>query len=141
MLWDSFTHSDGWVVERVSFLREPIGRIHPYFILQLLLSVAGMYVLLYVYDRWATSEGFRVWTLRELSWRSFLWAGVLIGCLTPAVIESRTVQAIVSLDFLKGRHFALVLITSFVRDFLLALCAAAVCVKIFGRRTRLDVAY
>ena len=144
VLWDSFTHVDGWMVERVAFLREPIGRVHPYFVLQLLLSVVGMYVLLYVYDRWAMSEGFRLWTWREESawrWRALLWLAVLSGCFVAAMIESRTVQAIVSLDFLKGRHFALVLITSFVRDFLLALCAAAVCVKIFGRRTRLDVAY
>jgi hypothetical protein len=144
VVWDSFTHVDGWMVEHVAFLREPIGRIHPYFILQVLSSVAGMYIVVYVYDRWGMSEGFRLWTWREESagrWRAFLWLAVLSGCFVAAMIESRTAQAIVTFDFLKGRHFALVLVTSFVRDFLVALCVAAVCVKIFGRRTRLDVAY
>lgn len=139
--WDSFTHKDGWMVERVAFLHEPIWRIHPYFILQVLSSIAGMWILLYVYDRWAMGEGFRAWTWREESagrWRELLWFAVLSGCLVAAIIESRTVQSIVSFDFLKGRHFGLVLITSFIRDFLVALCAAAAGVKIFGRRTRLD---
>jgi hypothetical protein len=144
VVWDSFAHKDGWMVERVAFLRQPIWRIHPYFVLQVLSSIAGMYVLAYVYDRWARGEGFRLWTWREESswrWRALLWLAVLLGCFVAAMIESRTVQAIVSFDFLKGRHFAFVLITSFVRDFLVALCAAAVCVKIFGRRARLDVAH
>ncbi len=139
--WDSFTHSDGWMVERVSFLRAPIWRIHPYFFLQVLSSIAGMWVLLYVYDRWARSEGFRLWTWQDSGWRAFLWLAVLTGCLVPAVIESHTVRAMMSASFLYRRHFAVVLVTSFVRNFLLALCAAAICVKLFSRRTRLDTAY
>jgi uncharacterized protein DUF4184 len=140
--WDSFTHSDGWMVERVSLLREPIGRIHPYFVLQVLSSIAGMWVLLYVYDRWARNEGFRLWAWQEESmWRALLWLGVLAGCFALAVIESGTVQALASLSFVYRRHFAVVLATSFVRNFLLALCAAAICVKLFSRRTRLDTAY
>jgi hypothetical protein len=139
--WDSFTHPDGWMVERVWFLRGPIWRIRPYFVLQLLSSVAGIGILLYVYDRWAIKQGFRVWTWQDASWRTLLGIAAVAGCLAPAVIESHAVQAITSLSFLYERHFAVVLVTIFVRNFMLAWCAVALCVKLFGRRTRLDIAY
>jgi Domain of unknown function (DUF4184) len=139
--WDSFSHSDGWLVEHIRFLREPIGRIQPYFVSEVLSSLAGIWILLYVYDRWAKSQGFRVWTWQDSSWRAVLWLAVLTACVVPAVIESHTVRAILSLSFLYGRHFALVFATSFVRNFLVALCAVALYMKVFRRRTPLDVVY
>jgi len=70
-----------------------------------------------------------------------LWIAVLTVCAAQALIESHTVQAIASLAFLHRKHFALIFVVSSVRDFLLAVCVAAIYIKLFGRRARLDVAY
>jgi hypothetical protein len=136
---DSFAHSNGWMVEHIRFLRQPIIRVHPYFALQLLSTVAGIAILLYVYDRWAMTEGFRVWTLREFSWRSLLWAGVFIGCLVPAIIESHTLRDIAT--FPSSRRFTVILTTSFIQNLLMAVCVVALCIKLFSRRSRLDAAF
>lgn len=143
VFWDSFTHTDGWMVDRFPLLSTPLwgNHLHVDFVLQILSSVAGVGVVLYVYDCWARSEGFRLWTVREISWRSLLWAGLVAGCLLPALIESRTVQAMESFAFLETRHFVVVLLVAFVRNFVLAVAAAALGVKLLRRRTRLDVAY
>ena len=58
LLWDSFTHKDGWIVHRVAALRAPFslgtydGSV--YHALQYLSSVIGLSVLVLWYDRLAT---------------------------------------------------------------------------------------
>ena len=141
IVWDSFSHSDGWLVEHIRFLREPIWRTHPYFISEVLSSLIGIWILLYVYDRWAISQGFRLWTWQDSSWRTVLWLAVLAACVVPALIESHTVRSIMHFSLLRGRHFAIVLAASFVRNLLVALCAVALYVKVFRRRAPLDVVY
>jgi hypothetical protein len=55
LLWDSFTHSDGWVVHRVAALRSPvsIGAYHGtvFHVLQYLSSVLGLLVLVAWYRK------------------------------------------------------------------------------------------
>lgn len=141
VVWDSFVHQDGWVAERIVFLHKRIWGIPPYLALQVVSSIAGLWIVWYLYDRWAMSQGFRAWSWQESSWRMPLWIAVLAGCVAQALIESHTVQAILSLVFLHRKHFALIFVISLVRNFLLAVCVAAIYIKLFGRRARLDVAY
>jgi len=139
--WDPFTHRDGWMVERIPFLRVPVAGIHPYFVLQVLSWLVGLSILLYVYDRWARTQGYRAWTLREFSWRSLLRAGVLWGCFVAALAESHTIREISRIPFPESRRFAVVLTTSFIRNLLLALCALAMCLKLLSRRSRINAPY
>ena len=109
--------------------------------LQYLSSVVGLWVLLYAYDKWIRAVAPRLWVWQGPSWRFYLWLVVLAGCSAEAMIESHTVHAIVSLYFLQNRHFAFVLIASFARNVLVAVCAAAIGVKLFSLRTTQDTAY
>lgn len=137
--WDSFTHRSGWVVQHISLLREPLmgNRLHAYNLLEVLSSFVGLFILMYVYDAWAAARGFRLWTWQGPRWKAFLWSAVLAVSLAAAVLESHTIRAVTSLSFLHSRHFVLILTVSFVRDFLFALCALSLAVKVvnaIGRR-------
>jgi hypothetical protein len=139
--WDSFTHPTGWVVQRISLLREPLWgtRVHLYSLLEVLSSVVGLFVLMYVYDRWTAARGFRIWTWQGPRWKTYMWPAVLTACLVEAVLETHTIRAITSLSFLHHWHFFLILTTSFVRDFIFAVCALSLVVKrgkaIAGRKS------
>lgn len=52
IIWDSFTHEYGWIVEHFAFFRTPINGTPLYSILQNLSSVIGFIVLLYLFIRW-----------------------------------------------------------------------------------------
>lgn len=61
ILWDSFTHSYGWAVQRYDFLREPLftigGSATPVFrILQHLCGILGIIVIYYWHTRWFRHE-------------------------------------------------------------------------------------
>jgi len=138
ILWDSFTHQTGWLVERVAFLRSPFwgGAVPVFYALQVLSSVAGLCILVYVLERWTRAQMTPGWTWQKPSWRFCLWFAVLAGCVFAAILESHAVHGIENFHFHPGdsRHFALILVTSFVRDVLLALCAMSLSVKLFRFR-------
>jgi hypothetical protein len=48
VVWDAFTHDDGWVVERLSPLRASYHDVAVYEVLQLLFSAVAFAVVLYV---------------------------------------------------------------------------------------------
>lgn len=131
VLWDSFTHRTGWIVERVPLLGQTLlgTGMSSYVALQYLSSVLGLCLLAYIYGRWMNAIGSRVWVWQRPSWRFYLWLVVLGGCFTAATIESHAVHAIASFYFLHGRHFAVIFITSFVRKVLVALCVVSICCK------------
>jgi hypothetical protein len=52
ILWDSFTHDFGWMVEHLTFLSTPIAGIPLYSILQNLGTLLGIGILLYWFIRW-----------------------------------------------------------------------------------------
>jgi hypothetical protein len=52
VIWDSFTHDYGWMVEQFSFLSTPIRGIPFYTILQNLSSILGTGILIYWFIRW-----------------------------------------------------------------------------------------
>jgi hypothetical protein len=52
MIWDSFTHEYGWMVEQFAFLSIPIGGTPLYTILQNLSSIIGIIVLFYWFIKW-----------------------------------------------------------------------------------------
>jgi Domain of unknown function (DUF4184) len=132
VVWDSCTHSDGWIVRRTPLLeRWYFGRLTTgYNFMQYLTSAIGFCVLVYAYDRWMKASGFRPWAWRKPGWRVYLWLGVLVSCFVAATIESRVIQVIVSGLFLHSRHWGLVFITSFVRDILIAFCVVVIGAKI-----------
>ena len=134
VLWDSFTHETGLAVERVPLLREPLlgNRIPVYLALEYLSSVASLCILMYGYDRSMKAAGFQRWMWQRPSWRFYLWLVVFVGCFVAAIIESHTVHAIASSYFLHSRHFALVFVTSFVRNMLIALCTISIGAKVLG---------
>jgi hypothetical protein len=138
VLWDSFTHQTGWVVERVPLLREPLWGTQLTFhvALQDLSTVLGLCILLYVYDRWMKAAGLRPWIWQRPSWRFYLWLLVLAACFLAAVMESHAVHAIASFHLLHSRRFALVLVLSFMRNILVALCALSICVKLLSHRRK-----
>lgn len=45
LLWDGFTHRDGFITTRIAFLREAIGRPHVYDLFNYASTVAGMLLL------------------------------------------------------------------------------------------------
>jgi hypothetical protein len=134
VLWDSFTHDRGWIVKQIPSLQRPLfGNMMPgYKLLQYLSSIFGLCVLLYAYHKWMQARGFRLWIWPRNSWRFYLWMGVAVICLVAALIEIHALGAFPSAALLRNRHFALVLLTTFVRDFLIALCAVAIGAKILG---------
>lgn len=52
IIWDSFTHEYGWIVEQFAFFRIPINGTPLYTILQNLSSIIGLIVLLYWFITW-----------------------------------------------------------------------------------------
>jgi Domain of unknown function (DUF4184) len=138
VLWDSFTHVRGWIVRHVPLLQRPLfGHGLPgYKDLQYFSSVLGLCVLFYAYNRWLKASGVQMWIWRKPGWRFYLWLGVAIICLIAAAIEGRAITAIRNLYFDHTGHFAILFVTSFVRDFLIAVCTVAFAAKLsqpFGR--------
>lgn len=134
VLWDSFTHQRGWMLWHIPLLRrELFGSTLPvYKALQYISSVLGLWVLLYVYNKWIRASGFQLWIWRRPTWRFYLWLGVAVICLVAAGIEGHGITAMANLFFRHGGHLALELFTIFVRDFLIALCAVAIGAKVLG---------
>jgi hypothetical protein len=52
IIWDSFTHEYGWIVEQFAFFSIPINGTPLYAILQNLSSIIGLIVLLYWFITW-----------------------------------------------------------------------------------------
>ncbi|WP_409331930.1 DUF4184 family protein [Trujillonella humicola] len=92
VLWDSFTHGDGWVVQRVALLREPVlGSVELGRLLQHLSTVLGGAAVL-------------VWGLRR-HWRRRAggerlevrrWAGAVVAALVLVALVAGTIAAVSS---------------------------------------------
>ena len=134
VLWDSFTHARGWIVKHIPLLQKPLfGNALPaYKGLQYFSSLFGLCVLFYAYNKWLKVSGFRLWIWRKPGWRFCLWFAVTLICLVAAGIEGRAITAIENLYFDHTGHYALKFFTSFVKDFLIALCVVSVCTKALG---------
>lgn len=142
VLWDSFTHQTGWLVEQIPLLQQPLwgNRLPVYFALQILSSVFGVCLLLYLYDRWIRTGGKQPWIWQRASWRFYVWLAVLTGCFAEAMTESRAVHGIARFHFLQSsRHFGLILVTSLIRNVLLASCALAIFAKLLRSRSAKDL--
>lgn len=145
VLWDSFTHVRGWIVQHVALLQTPLfgTELPAYKCLQYISSVFGLCVLFYVYNKWMKTSGFRLWIWRKPGRRFYLWFGVAVICLVAAGIEGRAITAFENLYREHTGHYALKFFVAFVRDFLIALCAAAIIAKMLGygfsRQSRPDV--
>lgn len=134
VLWDSFTHERGWVVEQAPLLERPLfGTMPAYKALEYLSSIFGLCVLLYAYNHWMKASELRPWIWRRPCWRSYLWLGMIVICFVAAAIEAHFIKAIASLYLLHRGHFALEFFTTFVRNILIALCVVSIGAKLFGR--------
>ena len=134
VLWDSFTHEHGWIVEHSPLLQRPfLGTMMPGFkVLQYLSSIFGLSVLVCAYTKWMKAGGFKLWVWGRPGWRFFLWLGVAMACLVASAIEAHGIDAITSLYFRHRGHLALELFTTFIRDILIALCTVAIGAKVLG---------
>jgi hypothetical protein len=134
VLWDSFTHARGWIVRHVPLLQRPLfGNGMPaYKGLQYFSSVFGLCVLFYAYNKWIKASGYQLWIWRKAGWRFYLWFAVVLICLVAAGIASHAITAIENRYFEHAAHVALLFFSSFVRDFLIALCAVAIAAKMLG---------
>jgi hypothetical protein len=131
VLWDSFTHEQGWIVEHTPLLQRAFfGHMPVYRALQYLSSIFGLCVLFYAYNKWMKASGFRLWIWRRPGWRFYLWFGVAVSCFTAAAIEGHGITAMEDLYFLHRGHFAIVLFTTFVRNILIALCGVSIGAKV-----------
>jgi Domain of unknown function (DUF4184) len=145
VLWDSFTHVRGWIVQHVALLQTPLlgTELPAYKCLQYFSSVFGLCVLFYVYNKWMEASEFRMWIWRKPGWRSYLWFGIAVICLVVAGLEGRAITAFQNLYREHTGHYALKFFVAFVRDFLVALCAAAIIAKMLGysssRQSRPDL--
>jgi hypothetical protein len=133
VLWDSFTHQQGWIVKHTPLLRRPFfGNMPAFKGLQYLSSVLGLCIVLYAYNKWMKASGFQLWTWRRPCWRFYLWLGIALICLAATAIEGHPVNAITSLYTLHGGRFALEFLTTFLRNILIALCAVSIGAKLLG---------
>ena len=132
VLWDSFTHTRGWFVRHVPLLqRRLFGNGMPaYKSLQYFSTVLGLCVLFYVYNKWIKTSGYQLWIWRKPGWRFYLWVGVVVICLVAAAIEGHAISAFKYVYFYQTGNPAILFVTSFVRDFLIALCAVAIAAKL-----------
>jgi hypothetical protein len=137
ILWDSFTHETGWLVMHIPVLREPLwrNRFPVYNVLQLLSSVVGLCILLYVYDRWTMTEegGRRIWQRR--SWRLNFWIAIISGCFVGAMFESHVLYGSAHFHFAYSSQFSLMFVTNFVRNLLVAITAVSLTVKFLRLRS------
>lgn len=83
LIWDSFTHDDGWFLRNSNFLRlpafsaggHPISRLH---LLWLVSSIGGMLVLLVAYTGFLRGKKLPLWSFARSEARFYLfWAVVL----------------------------------------------------------------
>jgi Domain of unknown function (DUF4184) len=134
VLWDSFTHVRGWFVKHVSLPQRPLfgNSLPAYKGLQFFSSVLGLCVLFYAYYKWIKTSGYQLWSWRKPGWRFYLWFGVVAICLVAAGIEGHAITAIKNLYLEHTGHYALSFFTSFVRDFLMAVCVVALAAKMLG---------
>ena len=89
-------------------------------------------MLLYVYNKWMKASGFQRWIWLRPSWRFYLWLGVAVISFVAALFEVHAFAAIANASFLHNKHLALLLVTTFIRDFLIGLCAVAITAKMLG---------
>jgi hypothetical protein len=84
IVWDSFTHTNGWAVVRWEFLRQPALRfaateVPVYHLLQQLCSIGGVLMLVYAYRLWLSRHAPRrpALPLREERWR-YVFLGLIV---------------------------------------------------------------
>ena len=89
VLWDSFTHGQGWMVRHASFLQRTLlgHRLPVYIALQYLSSLFGLWALLYAYNRWMKASGFRLWIWRKPFLRFYLWLSVAVICFVATAMK------------------------------------------------------
>jgi hypothetical protein len=120
VIWDSFTHPYGWVVEHFPLFRNPIGGIPLYTILQNGGTVLGVGLLAYWFFRWLPTAAESDQSLPRFSRRvQTIFLGLAVVSL--AVVEGRIIygRLLTGSRFIGGRFllmsilFSIVLVASF----------------------------
>lgn len=84
IVWDSFTHENGWFVERVDWLHRPLFAISgisfpAYYVLQQLSTIAGCVILVVTYLFWLRRlESYNLTEPANDSWRYILWIAIIV---------------------------------------------------------------
>jgi len=113
VLWDAFTHENGWFVERIVLLREPVFRTgssttHVYLALQEASTIVGFIIVAAAYWIWLHRQGQPLlrFSLPDL-WRYLFWltiALVSFGTALPLAVHFANLTSLH--DFLYGRSVA-----------------------------------
>ncbi len=95
ILWDSFTHDYGWLVQRVEGLRQgiPLGRLEPplYQVLNLISSVFGIGVLVFVafyHRQWTWRAVTHHWPMMVVAGWMTIGGGVALGMLVAGDVST-----------------------------------------------------
>ena len=113
IIWDAFTHENGWFVERVLFLREPAFKTgssttHVYLALQEASTIIGFLILALAYWMWIYRQrrALVVFSAAEL-WRYLFWIAIAVVSFTIGIPAAYHFANSTSLhDFLYGRSIA-----------------------------------
>lgn len=91
LAWDAFTHREGWAVQHLALLREPLFRVGStgfpaYYLLQQASTIAGSLILLAAYRSWLKSRRVPVVLPAESGdvGRHLLWASTALVALAVA---------------------------------------------------------
>ncbi len=96
VLWDSFTHDYGGLVQRVPALRQPVSiagnvQLPLYFILQLISTLAGLAALLYVafhHRKWTWRAVTHHWPMMVVAGWMTIGGGVALGMLVAGDVSN-----------------------------------------------------
>lgn len=96
LLWDSFTHSDGWAVLRVALLREPLGPFTVYRWAQYASSLMGLAIVAGWAARWVRATAPHALPTSRVSGRWRVTAWVVVAVVVAAIALGILVGGIVS---------------------------------------------
>ncbi len=91
IVWDSFTHSNGWFVTRYDFLRSPVGKRPLYELLQHGCGVAGL-IAIALWMAWVLGQAkpqYRTETLSQ-SYRFGIITLISIVAITSTLLDTKT---------------------------------------------------
>ena len=113
VLWDAFTHENGWFVQRIALIREPAFKTgssttHVYLALQEVSTIVGFAILAATYWAWLHRQGKPLLRFSASDfWRYLFWLAIAVvsfGVGVPLAVHFANLTSLH--DFLYGRSIA-----------------------------------
>ena len=112
--WDAFTHENGWFVERIPWLQQPVTRlgsldVHVYLVLQEGSTVAGFVIVVLAYCFWLRRRPAAPSPVAESDgWRYFFWFTIIAVSFllaVPAAAHQAAARSLHDFVFLRSLVF------------------------------------